>query len=208
MVFRFKRDSITAIYGKRESGKTTLTRFFVHEEDFEDTTVYDGVGNFHPQRDFVGCQNVTVIKRPFTSPEWDKFNDRKVWQGRYCVIDEFDMVNLYHRNFYREWINTSGNIDKNGSGDARVTGTGGGGIVCARRPTMIPPDVRANADWSIIFLAKETTVQKYLKESFTDEVVQVAGLLEPHQFIVVNPAGDIEAKCILTPDGKKLHILE
>ena len=187
---------IVVIIGKRGSGKTMLIRYLVREADFTNTVIYDGnLGkDYDKQRDFPNCDNVTVVKRKFTDPAWQTFNNPELHKNKYVVIDEMDMVNHHNYGFYIEWVNTGRHWPS-------------GGIVAARRPTRLPRDVTANADYTFLFKARETSVQRFIKDSYTDEVSDEAARLKRYEFLIVDASQDLICKAILSPDGKRMIVL-
>jgi len=191
-----RRDSISVVLGKRNSGKTVLIRFLVREADFANTIVYNGNldDDYLQARDFPGSENIKIVKRRFTDPAWDSFNNEEKFKGQYVVIDECDLVNNNHVDFYKEWVNVGRHVNS-------------GGIAAARRPTMLPRDITANADWTFIFRAKERSVRDFIKASYTDLVADEAEFLGKYEFIIVNPAQDPVARARITPDFKKMEIL-
>jgi hypothetical protein len=191
-----KRDQICVVLGKRGGGKTFLIRFVVREGDFAKTVVYNGNmdDDYLAERDFPGSENIKVVKRKFTDPAWDRFNSEEAFKDQFVVIDECDLVNNNHPDFYKEWINVGRHANS-------------GGIVAARRPTMLPRDITANADWTFIFRAKERSVRDFIKASYTDVVAEEAQWLGKYEFLIVNPAQDPVARARISPDGKKLVIL-
>jgi hypothetical protein len=188
---------IVVVIGKRGSGKTMLIRYLVREADFPNTVIYDGnLGkDYDKERDFPRCDNVTIIKRKFTDPKWETFNNPELHKGKYVVIDEMDMVNHHHYNFYVEWVNTGRHWPS-------------GGVVAARRPTRLPRDVTANADYTFLFKARESSVQRFLKDSYTDEVSDEAARLGKYEFLIVDASQDLICRAKLTPDGKRMEILQ
>jgi len=188
---------IVVIIGKRGSGKTMLIRYLVREADFKGTIIYDGnMGkDYDKARDFPHCDNVTVVKRKFTDPAWSSFNEPARHAGKFVVIDEMDMVNHHNYGFYVEWVNTGRHWPS-------------GGIVAARRPTRLPRDVTANADYTFLFKARETSVQRFIKDSYTDEVSDEAARLGKYEFLIVDASQDLIARAKLTPDGKRMEILQ
>lgn len=198
MRLEFKPDNFIVVIGKRGGGKTTVIRFIVRTLDFEGTVIYDGNPpqdmDYDKERDFNDSDNITIIKRKFTAPEWDNFGEEE-GRGKFIVIDEMDMVNENHPKFYKEWINTGRHWPS-------------GGIIAGRRPTMLPRDATANADWTFIFRAKERSVQDFIKASYTDTVAEIASRLRMYEFVIVDSSQDPVARCILDKAGRKLTVLE
>jgi len=188
---------LVVIIGKRGSGKTMLIRYLVREADFTNTIIYDGnLGkDYDKDRDFSQCENVTIVKRKFTDPAWESFNNPELHKGKYVVIDEMDIVNHHHYGFYIEWVNTGRHWPS-------------GGIMAARRPTRLPRDVTANADYTFLFKARESSVQRFLKDSYTDEVSDEAARLGKYEFLIVDASQDLICRAKLTPDGKRMEILQ
>jgi ABC-type dipeptide/oligopeptide/nickel transport system ATPase component len=197
MRIEVKPTYILVIIGKRGSGKTILIHYLVREAEFKNTVVYDGnLGVDHDRaRDYNNSENITVVKRRFTDPAWENFNKPELHKGKYVVIDEMDMVNHHHYGFYVEWVNTGRHWPS-------------GGIVSARRPTRLPRDVTANADLTFIFKARERSVQSFLKDSYTDEVAVEAATLKQYEFLIVDANQDLIARAKLTPDGKRMEVLQ
>jgi hypothetical protein len=191
-----KRDHIIVVLGKRGSGKTTVIRFLVREADFAKTIIYNGNldDDYLQERDFPGSDNIKVVRRRFTDPAWDNFNAEESFKDQFVVIDECDLVNNNHPDFYKEWVNVGRHANS-------------GGVAAARRPTMLPRDITANADVTIIFRAKERSVRDFIKASYTDVVASEAEWLKKYEFIIVNSSQDPVAKARLTPDGKRLEVL-
>lgn len=196
MELEIRRDHIVVVLGKRGSGKTFLIRYLVREADFSNTVIYNGNldDDYLKERDFPNSDNVKVVKRRFTSADWDKFNNEEAFKDQFVVIDEADLVNNNHPDFYKEFINVGRHANS-------------GGILAARRPTMLPRDVTANADETFIFRAKERSVRDFIKTSYTDEVAEAARYLKTYEFVIVNSAQDPVAVARITPDGKKLEVL-
>jgi hypothetical protein len=188
---------LVVIIGKRGSGKTVLVRYLVREADFPNTIIYDGnLGkDYDKARDFPTCENVTIVKRKFTDPAWETFNNPELHKGKYVVIDEMDIVNHHHYGFYIEWVNTGRHWPS-------------GGIMAARRPTRLPRDVTANADYTFLFKARESSVQRFIKDSYTDEVSDEAARLGKYEFLIVDAAQDLICRAKLTEDGKRMEILQ
>jgi hypothetical protein len=196
MELEIHRDHIVVVLGKRNSGKTFLIRFLIREADFDNTVIYNGNldDDYLKERDFPGQDNVKVIQRRFTDPAWDGFSREEAFKDQFVVIDECDLVEYNHPDFHREFINVGRHVNS-------------GGILAARRPTMLPRDVTANADVTFIFRAKERSVRDFIKASYTDQVAESARTLGQYEFVIVNAAQDPVAIAKISPDGKRLEIL-
>lgn len=180
--FKIRKDNIIVLLGKRGSGKTQLIKFLIRFMCFSNTVIFDtiqsGDGSYQNINLNTACENIKVVKTTADAEMWDKFNDTSMWINKFVVIDELDMVNFYHKNFYTRWINVGRNFNS-------------GGILSARRPTRLPRDTTANADYSILFQAHERSVIDYYKESFSDEVVDAVKKLDKYEFIIVDANTDI-----------------
>ena len=201
MELLIKPTFIIVVLGKRGGGKSVVIRYIIRTCDFRGTIIYDG--NHHvdkdydKERDFRDMDNITVVPRKFTDPAWENFNDSNLHKNKFVVIDEFDMVNAQHPDFYKEWVNSGRHWPS-------------GGIAAGRRPTMLPRDVTANADLTLIFRARESSVQKFIKESYTDDVSEIAAHLGKYEFLIVDAAQDPIARCRISDDGPtgRLEVLE
>lgn len=191
-----RRDNVLVILGQRGSGKTTLIKWLIRNFNFKNTIVYDtiqtGDGNFMKEQ---FGDNVRVAPISADSSFWDGFNSTDIWRDKYIVIDELDMVNFYHRNFYTRWINVGRNFNS-------------GGIISARRPTRLPRDTTANADYSILFRAHERSVIDFYKESFNDDIVELVKTLDKYEFIIVDANSEIVGNCKLRLQDNTLLITD
>lgn len=180
---QIRRDNILVLLGKRGSGKTQLIKYFLTTFCFTNTVVFDtiqkGDGSYEALKNS-SCPNIKVVDTTADAEFWDAFNDSKYWENRFIVIDELDMVNFYHKNFYTRWINVGRNFNS-------------GGILSARRPTRLPRDTTANADYSFLFSAHERSVIQFYRESYSEEVVDAVKKLEKYEFIIVDANTDIVA---------------
>lgn len=177
--WKIKSTDIIVILGQRGSGKTYLIKWLIKTLAFQNTTIYDtvqsGDGAYKLKPDSLGSR---IIKVSPDSDYWNEFNEPKYWQNKFLILDELDMIRYYHGNFYVRWINVGRNL-------------GSGGIVSARRPTRLPRDITANANYSILFSAHERSVIDYYKQSYTDQVVETVKTLGNREFIIVDANSEI-----------------
>jgi hypothetical protein len=196
--YNIRRDHIIAIVGKRAGGKSTLIRWIVRESDFKGTEIIDGNPrgeDYDLKRDFPDCENVKIVPRKFTDVAWDTFDNEDNFKDKFVVIDECDLIAYYHRDFHRQFVNTGRHVNS-------------GGIMAARRPTMLPRDLTANADWTFIFRSKERTVQDFIRASYNEHVAEIAANLGKYEFVAVDASQDPVFRAKLTPDGRRMEILE